>query len=172
DIVLSNNTVVAAAKTTVGSLTTTATGDNRMFNYTLATGVGDTDNGSFTLTSDGVLATGTDTNFPVGLEGGYNVRIRTTDAEFSSLFFEKNFQITATIPDPHLAVPPTASGVEGGPIAFSIVATPDDSTKQQIVSVTVSNVPSTIRFSAGTNNDGTWTLTPAQLAGLTLTASD
>ena len=40
------------------------------------------------------------------------------------------------------------------------------------VSITITGVPSDATLSAGTDNDGDWTLTPSELAGLTLTAGE
>ncbi|MEX2310921.1 MAG: calcium-binding protein, partial [Rhodospirillales bacterium] len=61
-----------------------------------------------------------------------------------------------------------ASGNEDQPIALDISAIVSD--PSETVSITIAGVPAGAMFSAGSNNnDGTWTLTPAQLEDLTIT---
>ena len=64
-----------------------------------------------------------------------------------------------------------ATGAEDQAIALDIgVALNDIDGSETITDITVSGVPSGAQLSAGTDNlDGTWTLTPADLAGLTVT---
>ncbi|MCZ6861506.1 MAG: hypothetical protein O7I42_14730, partial [Alphaproteobacteria bacterium] len=63
-----------------------------------------------------------------------------------------------------------ASGAEDSAIALSITSALTDTDGSETLSVTIAGVPSGASLSAGTDNgDGTWTLTPAQLAGLTIT---
>ncbi len=70
---------------------------------------------------------------------------------------------------PTLTVAP-ASGLEDQPIALAIAAALTSPAAGETVSMTVAGVPAGATLSAGTDNgDGTWTLTSAQLAGLTLT---
>jgi len=60
------------------------------------------------------------------------------------------------------------SGDEDSAIALDITSALTDSS--ETLSITVSGVPTGATLSAGTDNgDGSWTLTPAQLSGLTLT---
>src|ERR1700676_4557809 len=62
------------------------------------------------------------------------------------------------------------SGVEDRPIALAIKAALGEVDADAVLSVTISGIPSGVALSAGTHNaDGSVTLTPAQLAGLTLT---
>ncbi|MEE3045579.1 MAG: Ig-like domain-containing protein, partial [Pseudomonadota bacterium] len=64
-----------------------------------------------------------------------------------------------------------ASGNEDSAIALDIDAGLTDSS--EVLSVTISGVPDGATLSAGTDNgDGTWTLSPDQLEGLTITPSD
>ena len=57
----------------------------------------------------------------------------------------------------------------GGVVALGIAETPFNS--RDTVSLTITGVPADASLSAGTrNNNGSWTLTPAQLSGLTLKA--
>jgi len=82
--------------------------------------------------------------------------------------------ITATTP-PSAPPAPTltvqaASGNEDSAIALSITAVAPALTAAETVAVTISGVPSGARLSAGSlGSDGTWSLTAAQLQGLTLT---
>ena len=63
----------------------------------------------------------------------------------------------------------TASGNEGTAIPLTITATPVDG--DDVLSISISGVPLDATLSAGTNNGGgNWTLTTAQLVGLSLNA--
>src|SRR6185437_7916323 len=64
-----------------------------------------------------------------------------------------------------------ATGNEDTAIALNIgAALTDTDGSESITNVTIAGVPTGAALSAGTNNgDGTWTLTPAQLSGLTIT---
>ncbi|NKD77737.1 hypothetical protein HEQ60_08190 [Haematospirillum sp. H1815] len=63
------------------------------------------------------------------------------------------------------------SGSEDQPIALDIAAALVDTDGSETLSVTLSGLPSGAILSAGTNTgNGSWTLTPAQLPGLTFTA--
>jgi hypothetical protein len=80
---------------------------------------------------------------------------------------------TLTIANNALAVNENGYGgvAGGGVVALGISETPSE--PSDVVSVTITGVPSDASLSAGTNNhDGSWTLTPDQLAGLTLTAGE
>ncbi|TQV78586.1 calcium-binding protein [Denitrobaculum tricleocarpae] len=62
-----------------------------------------------------------------------------------------------------------ASGYHGTAIALNIGAVATDGDGSEMVTVTIAGVPAGATLSAGTNNgDGTWTLTLAQLSGLTI----
>ncbi len=70
---------------------------------------------------------------------------------------------------PTLTAPASLNGTTGHAIALGISETPFD--VRDVVSLKISGVPTGATLSAGTrNSDGSWTLTPAQLSGLTLTA--
>ena len=63
-----------------------------------------------------------------------------------------------------------ASGVEDAPIALSIGSALADTDGSETLSVVIGNVPTGATLSAGTDNgDGTWSLTPSDLDGLTVT---
>ncbi|WP_420904927.1 hypothetical protein [Candidatus Magnetaquiglobus chichijimensis] len=64
----------------------------------------------------------------------------------------------------------TAMGTEDKPIALNLSAALSDTDGSESLVITIANVPNGATLSAGTDNgDGTWTLTPAQLTGLTIT---
>ena len=67
----------------------------------------------------------------------------------------------------------SATGDEGTAIPLSISAAPDDADGSETVAITISGVPAGDTLSAGTDNgNGSWSLTPGQLAGLTITSVD
>ena len=66
-----------------------------------------------------------------------------------------------------------AVGTEGAPTPLVISAALVDADSSESLSITISGVPADVVLSAGTDNgDGSWTLSPAQLAGLSLLAPD
>ncbi len=84
--------------------------------------------------------------------------------------------LLSVLPNDWLETGPTltvqaAAGNAGGVIPLSIVSAPTAREGQATLSITIAGVPSLASLSAGTRDaDGSWTLTPAQLTGLTLTA--
>ena len=80
--------------------------------------------------------------------------------------------VNPVLETPDLEVGSTSVSLnEGSSISLNITVTPFDS--DDTVSITISGVPSDATLSAGTHNsDGTWTLTPEQLSGLTLFANE
>ncbi|HEX5049490.1 MAG TPA: cadherin domain-containing protein, partial [Gammaproteobacteria bacterium] len=70
---------------------------------------------------------------------------------------------------PTLSVQP-AHGSEDAPIALSIAAALTDTDGSETLAITIENVPAGATLSAGADEGGgVWLLTPAQLAGLTIT---
>jgi large repetitive protein len=70
---------------------------------------------------------------------------------------------------PVLAVQP-AKGTENTAIALTINAALTDTDRSETLSIVISGVPAGAILSAGVNNgNGSWTLTPTQLTGLTIT---
>ena len=62
------------------------------------------------------------------------------------------------------------AGSENQAIALSIITALVDTDGSESLSITISDVPAGATLSAGSDNgDGSWTLTPAQLSGLTIT---
>ncbi|WP_262272912.1 Ig-like domain-containing protein [Microvirga yunnanensis] len=63
-----------------------------------------------------------------------------------------------------------AAGNEDGTINLNLSARLTDTDGSEVLSVVIEGLPEGARLSAGINNgDGSWTLTPSQLAGLTVT---
>jgi len=79
--------------------------------------------------------------------------------------------ILAVADKPSLSASP-AIGNEGAAIPLNISAALTDTDGSESLSVQISNLPAGAVLSAGINNAGTWTLTPAQLPGLTITCLD
>ncbi len=92
-LVLTGSTVLenTASGATVGTLSATDPDANSSFTYTLASGNGSTDNGSFTITG-GTLKTSAVFDFET--KNTYAIRLKVTDA--GGLSFEKAFTITVT----------------------------------------------------------------------------
>jgi hypothetical protein len=88
---LSANTIAenSAINTVIGTFTTTDAAST--FTYTLVTGAGSTDNGSFTI-SGNQLQSAAEFNFEIMTNR--SIRVRTTDA--GGLFFERSFTINIT----------------------------------------------------------------------------
>ncbi|MBN9522630.1 VCBS repeat-containing protein, partial [bacterium] len=81
--------------------------------------------------------------------------------------------VDAVADAPALTVTPAAGGDETAPIPLDLAAALTDTDGSESLAITVAGVPAGGVLSAGTDNgDGTWTLTPAQLTGLTITLPD
>ncbi|AGH96938.1 T1SS-143 repeat domain-containing protein [Micavibrio aeruginosavorus] len=82
-----------------------------------------------------------------------------------------NVRTDAVIDAPNLSAS-NASGSDNTPIALNIATSVGDTDGSEVIThLTITGVPSGATLSAGTYNAATdtWTLTPAQLAGLTMT---
>jgi VCBS repeat-containing protein len=95
DIALSANTVAEnqPVATPVGNFSTTDEDSGQTHTYTLETGAGDTDNGSFTIVGN-ELRTAASFNFEG--QNSFSIRVRTTDSGTGNLTFEKQFTVTVT----------------------------------------------------------------------------
>lgn len=93
DVSLSNSTVTEnqPSGTSVGAFNTTDPDSGNTFTYSLASGDGDTNNGSFAI-SGNTLQTATAFDFET--QNSYSVRVRSTDQ--GGLFAEKTFTIAVT----------------------------------------------------------------------------
>ena len=100
-----------------------------------------------------------------------NVTVTSTDGDDTASVSETITVDVAGVADTPTLEVSDASGEEGNSVALDIDAAVTDSS--ETLTVTVSGVPEGASLSAGTNNgDGTWTLTSAQLSGLTISAAN
>ncbi|MGK7390252.1 MAG: T9SS type A sorting domain-containing protein [Candidatus Cyclobacteriaceae bacterium M2_1C_046] len=90
-LALSNNNIDEnnASGDVIGTITTTDEDAGDTFTYSLVTGTGDADNGSFTITGDQLEAAEV---FDFEVKNSYNIRVQTSDA--SGEVFEEAFTIT------------------------------------------------------------------------------
>ena len=78
--------------------------------------------------------------------------------------------VAAIADEPQLQVIEATTGDEDTAIALDITASLTDTDGSETLSVTIAGVPDGATLSAGTKNpDGSWTLAPAMLIGLTIT---
>ncbi|WP_304573818.1 Ig-like domain-containing protein [Thalassospira sp. 11-3] len=137
---------------------------------TLSAGT-DNGDGSWTLSPDqlaGLTITPSD-----DFSGSFELGVTATSADGEDIATTTGsitVDVAGVADAPTLEVSDT-SGSEDSAIALDIDAGLTDSS--EVLSVTISGVPEGATLSAGTDNgDGSWTLSPAQLAGLTITPSD
>ncbi|MEQ8321211.1 MAG: LamG-like jellyroll fold domain-containing protein [Rhodospirillales bacterium] len=143
--------------------------------YEVATHQGDGDGGSSydsgwqTVTIDvGDLGSGTHT-----LTLGAQLEKKTASDEVMKVSFD-NVSLSVTSENSEVASATVDVDVDAQNVTFDldIDAALTDTDGSETLSVTVSDLPEGATLSAGTqNNDGTWTLSPAQLTGLTMTVA-
>src|SRR5262249_42925772 len=119
DIALSNSRVAETqpAGPVVGSFSTTDPDSGDSHTYTLVSGTGSTDNGSFTIDASGHLKTAA--SFDYETKNSYSVRVRSTDA--GGLWTEKAFTISVTNVNeaPTLAPPAPQTAYEDVDLIFT-----------------------------------------------------
>ena len=105
DITLSNSAIAEnlPANTVVAALSTTDPNVGDTFTYSLVSGTGSTDNGSFAISGNQLL---TAASFNFEAKSSYSIRIRSTDQ--GGLWYEKVFAITVTDVD---EIAPTVTAV-------------------------------------------------------------
>jgi Ca2+-binding RTX toxin-like protein len=132
-----------------------------------------TDNGDGTWTLDVADLDGLTITPGENFSGSFDltVSVSTTDGTDSAVVVEEITVDVAGIADAPTLDVSDASGSEDNAIALDIDAGLTDSS--EVLNVTISGVPQGATLSAGTDNgDGTWTLNPDQLAGLTITPAN
>ncbi|WP_417803930.1 hypothetical protein [Thalassospira lucentensis] len=135
---------------------------------TLSTG---TDNGDGTWTLSPGDLEGLSIQPTDDYSGSFDLNVTVTSTDGSDT---ASVSDTITVDVAGVADAPTldvsdASGDQGNSVALDIDAALTDSS--ETLSVIISGVPDGATLSAGTSNgDGTWTLSPAQLVGLTIAA--
>jgi Ca2+-binding RTX toxin-like protein len=161
----------AALADTDGSETLTLTVSGMPEGAVLSAGT-DNGDGTWTLTPDQLAGL---TLTPAGDFGGsFDLSVTATATEddgdvATSAATAFTVTVAGVADTPDLAAT-DASGAEDGAIALNISAALGDADQSETLSVVISGVPDGAALSAGTDNgDGTWTLTAADLSGLTLT---
>ncbi|MGB5925687.1 MAG: cadherin domain-containing protein [Dehalococcoidia bacterium] len=105
------------ANTTVGAFSTTDPDIGSTFTYTLVSGAGDTDNGSFDIDGNNLR---TSAPFDYETKNSYTIRVRSTDQ--GALWFEKEFTISVTnVNEPPTNIGLSSSTVPENQLAGSIV---------------------------------------------------
>jgi hypothetical protein len=149
-LALSNSSVAenAGANAQVGTLSTTDANAGDTFTYTLVSGPGSTDNGSFNISGNTLRLTAS-ANFET--QNSYAIRVRTTDQ--GGLTFEQPFTITIT--DVNEAPILTAISPASGPVGVSITLT--GTNLINITAVRFNGTAATV-FSTGTGTTATATV--------------
>jgi Ca2+-binding RTX toxin-like protein len=111
---------------------------------------------------------------PRNFSGDMNVGVRVTVTESGGDVRSDDFTLTVHLaPVSDAAIVSTnAHGLEDQPVALNLSVSPGDTTgtPEAITAIRIHGVPTGATLSVGTRTaDGTWTLSPAQLPGLTLT---
>ncbi len=136
--------------------------------------VTDNHNGTFTLTAHSTTDLNGLTITPAGeFDGTVTVGVSAVTHDGSTAVSVAGTTSTTLTVGPIITASAAAASVnEGGSVGLTISANFESDGDATNV-VTVTGVPTTASLSAGTNHGGgSWTLTPAQLSGLKLTAGD
>ena len=134
--------------------------------YSLAGSGGGAEHGSVVMHADGTF-----TYTPAaGYVGSDSFTYTASDATNGTVSNTATETVTVAAVAPTVSIDNHALSVDaGGSVALGIGETPFDS--QDTIAITITGVPSDATLSAGSeNDDGSWTLTPDQLNGLTLNA--
>ncbi|NBR07197.1 MAG: hypothetical protein EBT92_15725 [Planctomycetes bacterium] len=144
--------------TVVGNLSTTDVDTGNNFTYTLVSGTGDTDNGSFTI-SGGQLQT--NASFDFETKSSYSIRVRSTDQ--GGLTFDKTFTITVVNVNeaPVNTVPSAQTVNEDTDLVFSLAT----SNAITVADIDATNVQVTLSVGNGV-------LTLSTISGLTFINGD
>jgi hypothetical protein len=139
------------------------------------TGPGITDNGDGTFSIDPAHAGALAIIPPPHAHGDFAVTVTVRATEASNGDTRETVRrvgvSVAAVADAPLLTATAAAGDEDQPIPLSISAALADTDGSEMLSIVISGLPVGAILSAGVNNgDGSWTLTPAQLTGLTVTA--
>ena len=135
-----------------------------------------TDNGNGTWTLSQAQLNGLTITPPPNSDADIALVVRVTSSEggtSASTVAGFVVDVKSVADAPTVTVTPSA-GLEDNSISLNIaVALNDTDGSESITGITVAGVPAGAALSAGTDNgDGTWSLTPEQLTGLTITPPD
>ena len=126
--------------------------------------------GSYTLTQE-QLANLTITPAPdSNVDFDLTVAVTSIDGTDTATVTETlHVDVIGVADDPNLTTQ-DVTGQENAVIPLDVTSSLNDTDGSETLSITIANVPAGAVLSAGiNNNDGTWTLTPDQLGGLTIT---
>ncbi|MFC5309702.1 hypothetical protein ACFPM2_31795, partial [Azospirillum picis] len=131
-----------------------------------------TDNGDGTWTLSAAQLSGLTITPPADFSGTLNLSVTATSS-VNGTQASHTEALTVTVASeadaPNLALQ-AAYGPEDQPIGLTIAAQLVDTDGSETLAITVAGVPTGAVLSAGTDNgDGSWTLSAAQLSGLTIT---
>ncbi|WP_169747516.1 calcium-binding protein [Belnapia moabensis] len=138
------------------------------------TGTGVTDLGGGRWSVDPAHLGGVQFVPPANASGDFHVTVAATVREAGNghtRTTSKDVQVHVTaLADPPIATAANAMGSEDHSIPLNLSAHPRDLDGSEVLSAVLQGLPKGTRLSAGTNNgDGSWTLTEADLPGLTMT---
>ncbi len=156
---------------TDGSETLSVVVSNVPDGASLSAGI-DNGDGSWTLTTDQL--DGLNVTPPSDFSGSFDLEVTAVSTEAdgdsaTSAASTLTVNVEGVADGPTLEVS-SASGFEDSPISLDIAPALSDTDGSETLSVVVSNVPEGASLSAGTDNgDGSWTLTTAELDGLSVT---
>jgi hypothetical protein len=164
-----------AANAVIGALTSTDEDAGQTHTYSLVSGTGSADNGSFNINSSNLRE---NTGFNYEVKNSYSIRIRTTDNGTPNLSFEKQFTITVNdVNDAPVANADSYTGAIGNTLA-AVQTTPsgpkvvltgnvtkandtdEDATFPHTLSVTGETVSSTGGGTATIGTNGSFTFLP------------
>ncbi|MGJ3259318.1 MAG: LamG-like jellyroll fold domain-containing protein [Rhodospirillales bacterium] len=135
-----------------------------------------TDNGDGTWTLSPEDADGLSITPPLNSDVDFDLGVTVTNVDnnqdVTTLEANVSVGLEAVADAANLAVDSSIEGVEDFliPIGESIDASLADTDGSESLSITIAGLPEGSTLSAGTDNgDGSWTVTPAQLSGLTMT---
>lgn len=137
-------------------------------------GSGITDNGDGTYSIDPAHLASLAVRPPPHAHGDYTLTFSATTTEAATGATATSttsvaFSVAAEADAPTLAAS-AASGIEDSAIPLTVSAALVDTDGSEVVSIVIAGLPAGAQLSAGSNNgDGSWTLLPTELAGLTLT---
>jgi len=129
------------------------------------TSVGNAAHGTVTLNANGSITYVASANY----SGADSFTYTISDGHGGSATATVNVSVAAVADAPSVLAS-NAEGFQGQSIALAASAALTDLDGSEALSLVMGGVPSGVTLSAGHDNgDGTWTLTPGQLAGLSLT---
>src|SRR5262249_2738904 len=132
-----------------------------------------TDNGDGSWSLSAAQLTGLKITPPANSSDDFVLTVAVTTAETTGQTATATMAVPVTVTGVAATASLTvtaASGAEDRPLPLDVRAALTDTDGSETLKVTIAGVPTGAQLSAGVNNgSGTWTLTPAQLTGLSIT---